>query len=128
MFTKISTNLGNKHEMATLIMLLIGRHKTANLYHFKSYHTIVESICEYFIFYNKQRKRFHLFHIYINNKKYPIITESIFKCFIFYNKQRKRKSRITKFKYFIIVSNYTAENINFRLRFRAATHSLKSPA
>ena len=35
MFTKISTNLGNKHEMATLIMLLIGQHKTANLYFFK---------------------------------------------------------------------------------------------
>ena len=71
MFTKVSTDPGNKHEMAILVMLLIGRHKTANLYLFKSY---------------------------------PTIIESIFKWFIFYNKQRKRKSRITMFKYFIIVS------------------------
>ena len=65
--------------MATLVMLLIGQHKTANLYLFTSY---------------------------------LIIIESIFKFFIFYNKQRKRKSRITMFKYFIIVSKYTLENIN----------------
>ena len=60
-----STNLGNKHEMATLVMLLISRHKTANLYLFKSYSTITESICECFIFYKKQRKRSHIFHIYM---------------------------------------------------------------
>ena len=57
MFTKISTNLGNEHEMTTLVMLLIGRHKTANLYLFKSYPIIMELICECLIFYNKQRKR-----------------------------------------------------------------------
>ena len=45
MFIKISTNLGNKHEMTTLVMLLICRHKTANLHLFKSYPTIIESIC-----------------------------------------------------------------------------------
>ena len=41
--------------MATLVMLLIGRHKTANLYPFKSYSTIIESIFEYFIFYNREK-------------------------------------------------------------------------
>ena len=74
MFTKISKNLGSKHEMANLVMLLIGGHKTANLYLFKSYPTIIESIREYFIFYNKQRKRSIIFHIYMYNKKYPTLT------------------------------------------------------
>ena len=97
--------------MATLVKLLIGRHKTANLYFFKIYSTIIESICECFILYNKQRKRSHIFHVYMYNKKYPTTIETIFKRFIFYNKQRKSKSRITMFKYFIIVCKYTQENI-----------------
>ena len=41
--------------MPTLVMLLIGRHKAANLYLFKSYSTIIESICECFIFYNREK-------------------------------------------------------------------------
>ena len=89
MFTKISTNLGNKHEMATLVMLLIGRHKTANLYLFKSYPTIIESICECLIFYNKQR-RSHIFHIYMYSitKNIPQL-QNIYDLFFITNREKE---------------------------------------
>ena len=72
-FMKLSRNFGNKHEMATLVMLLIGRYKTANLYLFNIYPSIVQSICECFIFYNKQRKsRIIMFKYFIIVCKYTL--------------------------------------------------------
>ena len=61
--------------MATLVMLLIGRQKSANLYLFKSYATIIESICKCLIFYNKQRKRksrITMFKYFIIASKYTL--------------------------------------------------------
>ena len=76
--------------MAALVMLLIGRHKTANLYLFKSYFKIIKSICECLIFCNKQT-RSHIFHIYMYNKKYLTITESILNV-LFFIKNREKEN------------------------------------